>query len=94
MLMDKTMARNDVSDEMLFSAPSPRAIARGIFASKQELKDRLLNFIDYFNRTFARPFRWTYTGRPVKAKQQPRPRTWRENWAKTREAGQSLVLVT
>jgi transposase len=66
--------------EIVFGIVHRRAIARGSFASKQELKDRLLRFIDYFNRTFARPFRWTYTGRPVKAQQRPRPRTWRENW--------------
>ena len=26
---------------------------------------RLLDFIDYFNRTMAKPYRWTYTGRPL-----------------------------
>jgi transposase len=66
--------------EIVFGIVHRRAIARGSFASKQELKDRLLRFIDYFNRTFAQPFRWTYTGRPVKAQQRPRPRTWWENW--------------
>jgi hypothetical protein len=80
--------------EIVFGIVHRRAIARGSFASKQELKDRLLRFIDYFNRTFAQPFRWTYTGRPVKAQRQSRPRTWRENWARTREARQSLALVT
>ena len=29
---------------------------------------KLLNFIDYFNRVFAKPFRWTYTGRPLVSK--------------------------
>jgi hypothetical protein len=24
-----------------------------------------LDFVDYFHRAFDRPFRWTYTGRPV-----------------------------
>ena len=80
--------------EIVFGIVHRRAIARGSFASKQDLKDRLLSFIDYFNRTFAQPFRWTYTGRPVKAQQQSRPRTWRENWARTREARQFLVLAT
>ncbi len=80
--------------EIVFGIVHRRAIARGSFASKQELKDRLLRFIDYFNRTFAQPFRWTYTGRPVKAQHQPRPRTWWENWARAREARQFLALVT
>jgi transposase len=80
--------------EIVFGIVHRRAIARGSFASKQDLKDRLLSFIDYFNRTFAKPFRWTYTGRPVKAQQKPRPRTWREDWVRTREVGQSLGLAT
>ena len=80
--------------EIVFGIVHRRAIARGSFASKQDLKDRLLSFIDYFNRTFAKPFRWTYTGRPVKAQQKPRPRTWREDWVRTREVGQSIGLAT
>ncbi|CAN5913206.1 hypothetical protein BH23PLA1_BH23PLA1_27360 [soil metagenome] len=30
-----------------------------------DLREKLLNFIEYFNRVFAKPFRWTYTGRPL-----------------------------
>jgi len=30
----------------------------------------------------------------VKAQHQPRPRTWREDWARTREARQFLALAT
>jgi transposase len=80
--------------EIVFGIVSRRAVSRGSFASKQELKDRLTSFIDYFNRTFAQPFRWTYTGRPVKAQQPTRPRTWRESWARKSKAGQKLALVT
>ena len=43
-------------------------IRRGSFTSVKDLRDKLLNFIDYFNRVFAHPFRWTYTGRPLMAK--------------------------
>ncbi len=28
----------------------------------------LLNFIEYFNQVFAKPFKWTYTGRPLRVK--------------------------
>jgi transposase len=80
--------------EIVFGIVHRRAIARGSFASLAELKERLLRFIDYFNQTFAQPFRWTYTGRPVKAQQQPSPRTWRENWVRLRGAGKSLALAT
>jgi len=53
----------------------------------------LYNFIDYFNRTFAKPFRWTYTGRPATAETTKRPTTWKENWASRREDGATLALV-
>ncbi len=80
--------------EIVFGIVQRRAISRGSFASTQELKDRLSSFIDYFNRTFAQPFRWTYTGRPVNAQSQPRPRIWRERWARKRGTGGLTALVT
>lgn len=43
-----------------------RVIKRGNFTSVDDLQARILAFIDYFNRT-AKPFRWTYTGRPLVA---------------------------
>jgi transposase len=79
--------------EIIFGIVHRRAVARGSFASLEELKYRLLSFIDYFNRTFAQPFRWTYTGRPVKASPAPRPRTWRENWANRPERKNRQVLA-
>lgn len=79
--------------EVVFGIVHRRAIVRGSFESLEALKQRLLNFIDYFNRTFAQPFRWTYTGRPVKAQPTPRPRTWRESWVGYRENRQELALV-
>jgi len=30
-----------------------------------DLKDKLVRFIAYFNEVFAKPFRWTFTGRPL-----------------------------
>jgi hypothetical protein len=27
----------------------------------------LLNFIEYFNATMAKPFKWTYAGKPLTA---------------------------
>ena len=38
---------------------------RGEFTSLDALRQRLLDFIDYFNRTMAKPYRWTYTGKPL-----------------------------
>jgi len=45
-----------------------KVIRRGSFRSVKDLRDKLLNFIAYFNRVFAKPFQWTYTGRPLRAK--------------------------
>ena len=75
--------------EIVFGIVYRRAVSRGNFPSLESLKDRLLSFMDYFNRTFAAPFRWTYTGRPVKAQPSPRPRTWRERWASCRESSKT-----
>jgi len=80
--------------EIVFGIVHRRAIVRGSFRSIDELRNRLLDFIDYFNRTFAQPFRWTFTGRPVKARPAPRPRTWRERWESLCENRQELALVT
>jgi hypothetical protein len=51
--------------EIWFSILMRRVLRRGSFRSTQDLHDRLLAFIDYFNRTLAKPFKWTYTGRPL-----------------------------
>lgn len=42
-----------------------KVIRRGNFTSVTDLKDRLKRFIAYFNEVFAKPFRWTFTGRPL-----------------------------
>jgi transposase len=42
-----------------------QVIRRGSFASTEDLRAKIESFIDYFNQTFAKPFRWTYTGRPL-----------------------------
>jgi transposase len=51
--------------EVVFGMIMRKVIRRGSFTSVSDLKDKLLNFIAYFNRVFAKPFRWTYTGRPL-----------------------------
>ena len=79
--------------EIVFGIVGRRFVRRGNFPSLAALKERLLQFIDYFNRTFAKPFRWTYTGRPVTAETVKRPATWKENWASCREDSETLALV-
>jgi transposase len=51
--------------EIWFSILVRRVIRRGSFRSAEELREKILAFIDYFNRTLAKPFKWTFTGRPL-----------------------------
>jgi DDE superfamily endonuclease len=53
--------------EIWFSILARRVIRRGNFSSKQDLRDKILAFIDYFNEVLAKPFRWTFTGQVLKA---------------------------
>ena len=51
--------------EIWFSILVRRVLKRGSFLSVEELRERILAFIDHFNATMAKPFKWTYTGRPL-----------------------------
>jgi transposase len=51
--------------EMVFAVVMRKVIRRGNFTSVEDLRAKLLAFIEYFNAVFAKPFRWTYTGRPL-----------------------------
>ena len=51
--------------EIWFSILVRKLLRRASFTSVEELKARVLAFIDYFNRTLAKPFKWTFTGRPL-----------------------------
>jgi transposase len=53
--------------EMWFSILARKVIRRGNFLSVEDLQEKLTNFIDFFNDTMAKPFRWTYTGKPLAA---------------------------
>jgi transposase len=52
--------------ELFFSILTRRLLRRGIFTSKTDLKTQLLEFIDRYNPT-AKPFAWTYKGKPLHA---------------------------
>lgn len=52
--------------ELWFSILMRRLLKRASFISLDDLRQRILDFIDYFNRVLAKPFKWTYTGRPLK----------------------------
>lgn len=44
-----------------------KVIKRGNFSSIKELKRKVLAFIEYYNRTMAKPFKWTYQGKALAA---------------------------
>lgn len=52
--------------ELWFSILVRRLLKRGTFTSVEDLCERILKFIEYFNRTMAKAFKWTYKGRPLK----------------------------
>jgi transposase len=51
--------------EIVFGVIMRKVIRRGNFTSVADLRNKLLRFIQYFNEVFAKPFRWTFTGRPL-----------------------------
>jgi transposase len=53
--------------EIWFSILVRRLLRRASCASPAELSRRIQEFIAYFNRTMAKAFKWTYTGRPLAA---------------------------
>ena len=53
--------------EICLSILVRKVIKRGNFASVKELKRKVLAFIEYYNRTMAKPFKWTYQGKALAA---------------------------
>jgi transposase len=53
--------------EIWFGILMKKVIKRGNFLSTDALKERILAFMDYFNKTMAKPFKWTYQGKVLTA---------------------------
>ena len=51
--------------EIWFSILVRKVIKRGNFRSTDDLKRKVLAFIQYYNRTMAKPFKWTYQGKAL-----------------------------
>jgi transposase len=51
--------------EIWFSILVRKVLKRGNFISADDLKRKVLAFIEYYNRTMAKPFKWTYQGRAL-----------------------------
>ena len=53
--------------EIWFSILTRKLLKRGNFTSLDHLKAKVLAFIEYYNRTMAKPFKWTYKGKALAA---------------------------
>ena len=53
--------------EIWFSILVRKLLKRANFISLQDLRAKVLAFIDYFNQTMAKPFKWTYQGKALAA---------------------------
>jgi DDE superfamily endonuclease len=53
--------------EIWLSIVVRKLLTRGSFTSIAELKAKVLEFIAYYTRTMAKPFKWTYQGKPLVA---------------------------
>ena len=53
--------------EIWFSILARKLLKRGNFTSVEDLIAKVLAFIDYYNRTMAKPFKWTYKGKALAA---------------------------
>jgi transposase len=51
--------------EIWFGILVRKLLRRGSFTSTDHLKARIHEFVDYFNSTMAKPFKWTYKGKPL-----------------------------
>ena len=51
--------------EIWFSILARKLIQRGNFTSKADLRAKINAFIYVFNKTMAKPFKWTYAGKPL-----------------------------
>jgi transposase len=51
--------------ELWFSILVRKLLKRASFTSVEDLKARVLAFVEYFNATMAKPFRWTYGQKPL-----------------------------
>jgi len=49
--------------EIWFSILVRKLLKRTSFKSQDDLKTRILDFLDYFNQKMAKPFKWTYKGK-------------------------------
>jgi hypothetical protein len=57
--------------EIWFSTLVRKLLRRSSFVSLEDLRRRILEFIDYFNRTMSKPIKWLYSPRPMRGEDPP-----------------------
>jgi transposase len=53
--------------EIWFGILGRKVLRRGNFPSKSALREGINDFVDYFNKTMAKPFKWTFQGKVLEA---------------------------
>ena len=51
--------------ELWLSILIRKLLKRGSFTSLEHLEAKVFEFVAYYNRTMAKPFKWTYQGKPL-----------------------------
>ena len=51
-----------------FGILARKVIRRGNFTSLEDLQSKMIELIDYFNRTMAKPMKWIDKGQPAPAR--------------------------
>jgi len=52
--------------EIWFNILSKDVLKGGVWQSKKQLVDQLMQYVDTYNKSRAKPFQWTYTGKTMK----------------------------
>jgi len=53
--------------EIWFFTLTRKVIRGGDFNSVDDLQDKIIEFIEYYNKHLAKPYQWTYTSKPLAA---------------------------
>jgi putative transposase len=52
--------------EIWFNILTKDVVKGGVWQSSEQLAGQLMEYVDTYNKTRAKPFEWTYTGKPLK----------------------------
>ncbi len=72
--------------EVVFGIVMRKVIRRGNFTSVTDLEEKLRAFLIYFNDVLSRPFKWTYTGKPLSKPRPPESCPAHRRWRRASKA--------